>query len=154
MLVATLTLARARTRVRAHVYTRIRLTATLTAVVQPRFNRLAGVPLGCAGLVFSKQAVMVPSLRPLPTPPHQAAEAVDDGFSRLIQPRQSRAVRRRLTEDATAVSVQIFIESVRALLMAEPVRGRRCALQCDSAVVRRTRLPPGHPCGVVAPSAP
>jgi uncharacterized protein len=52
------------------------------------------------------------------------ADAVSDGYKRLLAPAIERDIRGELTEKAEAHAIQIFGENLRNLLMQPPLRGR------------------------------
>ncbi len=51
--------------------------------------------------------------------------AIDDAYSRLIQPSIEREVRNELTDNAHEQAMQIFRENLKNLLMQPPIRGQR-----------------------------
>ena len=50
-------------------------------------------------------------------------DAVDDSYTRLIFPSIEREIRNELTEKASEVSIKVFAENTRQLLMQPPVKG-------------------------------
>ncbi|MDE3840721.1 RNA-binding transcriptional accessory protein [Bacillus methanolicus] len=52
------------------------------------------------------------------------AEAVEDGYKRLIQPSIEREIRNELTEKAEERAIHIFSENLRNLLLQPPLKGK------------------------------
>lgn len=52
------------------------------------------------------------------------AEAVEDGYKRLIQPSIEREIRSELTEKAEEQAIHIFSENLRNLLLQPPLKGK------------------------------
>ncbi|HIY11775.1 MAG TPA: RNA-binding transcriptional accessory protein [Candidatus Anaerofilum excrementigallinarum] len=54
----------------------------------------------------------------------QVKLAVEDGYSRLIQPSLERELRAALTQKAAEGAIQVFGENLRQLLLAPPIKGK------------------------------
>jgi protein Tex len=52
------------------------------------------------------------------------AEAIEDGYKRLIQPSIEREIRKELTEKAEDRAIHIFSENLRNLLLQPPLKGK------------------------------
>ncbi|WP_059171500.1 Tex family protein [Bacillus sp. FJAT-27445] len=52
------------------------------------------------------------------------AEAIEDGYKRLIQPSVEREIRNELTEKAEEQAIHIFAENLRKLLLQPPLKGK------------------------------
>ncbi|WP_141433286.1 Tex family protein [Bacillus sp. 03113] len=52
------------------------------------------------------------------------AEAIEDGYKRLIQPSIEREIRNELTEKAEEQAIHIFSENLRKLLLQPPLKGK------------------------------
>jgi protein Tex len=52
------------------------------------------------------------------------AEAIEDGYKRLIQPSIEREIRKELTEKAEDQAIHIFSENLRNLLLQPPLKGK------------------------------
>lgn len=55
---------------------------------------------------------------------NSVAEAIEDGYKRLIQPSVERDIRNELTEKAGAQAIHIFSENLRNLLLQPPLKGK------------------------------
>ena len=69
-------------------------------------------------------ACLRPFLRNQSLAAAQVKLAVEDGYSRLIQPSLERELRAALTQKAAEGAIQVFGENLRQLLLAPPIKGK------------------------------
>ncbi len=69
-------------------------------------------------------ACLRPFLRNQSLAAAQVKLAVEDGYSRLLQPSLERELRAALTQKAAEGAIQVFGENLRQLLLAPPIKGK------------------------------